>query len=134
MLQEFKEFIDKGGVFEVAVGLIMALAFAPVVQSLVDDIIMPIVGAVVGKPDFNDISIHWGDATTFDDQGRQLYDGGTIFIGTFITIVLSFIILAFVVFLLVKAYNNMKKKDEVEESGPTDTELLVEIRDALRTR
>lgn len=119
MLQEFKDFISKGGIFEAAIGLVMALAFVPVVGSMVDDIIMPIVAAVFGQPDFGTLAIDIGDAK--------------ITYGNFLTVLISFIIIGFVLFLLVKAYNKATNKQE-EEDGPSETDLLAEIRDALKSR
>jgi len=116
MIQEFKDFINKGGVFEAAVGLILALAFAPVVASLVDDILMQIIAAVFGQPDFGRLSFSLGDAE--------------IYYGNFINTVISFVAISFVLFLMVKAYNNATNKQE-EESGPTEIDLLTEIRDSL---
>ncbi len=116
MIQEFKDFINKGGVFEAAVGLIMALAFIPVVTSLVDDILMQIIAAVFGQPDFGGLSFSLGDAE--------------IYYGRFINAVISFVAIAAVVFFLVKAYNGMANKEE-EESGPSEVDLLTEIRDNL---
>ena len=139
LISEFKELIEKGSIVDAAVGLILALAFKPVVDSLVNDVIMQIVGAIFGQPDFSAISIHWGDALTgegaFDEAGRQLYDGGQIFIGSFINTIISFIIISFIVFMLVKAYNNMKRTSEEaaeEEAGPSEIDLLTEIRDSLK--
>ena len=123
LMAEFREFIEKGSIIDAAVGLILALAFKPVVDSLVNDIIMQIVAAIFGEPDFSRLSFDLGDAT--------------IFYGNFINTVISFLAIGFIVFLLVKAYNNMQRAKEEEEaveedSGPSDTELLTEIRDALR--
>lgn len=116
MIQEFKDFISKGGVFEAAVGLILALAFAPVVTSLVDDILMQIIAAVFGQPDFGRLSFGLGDAE--------------IYYGNFINTVISFVAISFVVFLLVKAYNDVTTKEEAD-SGPSEVDLLTEIRDNL---
>lgn len=116
MIQEFKDFVNKGGVFEAAVGLILALAFAPVVQGLVDLIIMPIVAAIFGEPNFNDIVIDIGDAE--------------IRIGEWITIVIGFLLIALVIFFLVKLYNKGKAAEE-EDAGPSEIDLLTEIRDGL---
>ena len=116
MIQEFKDFINKGGVFEAAVGLIMALAFLPVVASLVDDILMQIIAAVFGQPDFSGLTFDLGDAT--------------IRYGNFITTVVSFVLIALVVFFLVKGYNAMAKPD-AEEDGPSEVDLLTEIRNSL---
>ncbi len=120
VLQEFKDFINKGGIFEAAVGFVLALAFVPVVGSMVDDIIMPIVAAIFGQPDFSQLAIDIGDA-------RITY-------GNFLTVLVSFVIIGFVLFMLVKAYNKATNKQEEEEDGPSETDLLVEIRDALKSR
>ncbi|MEM9562006.1 MAG: large conductance mechanosensitive channel protein MscL [Actinomycetota bacterium] len=132
MIQEFKDFINKGNVFEAAVGLIMALAFAPVVQGLVDDIIMPVVARIFGQPDFSDIKIGLGGSqeVTLDD-GTIVMQEPAIMIGQWITTVLGFVILAFIVFLMVKAYNRSKAAEEEEEDGPSEVDLLTEIRDSL---
>lgn len=133
MLQEFKDFINKGGIFEAAVGLIMALAFVPVVTSMVDDVIMPIVARIFGQPDFSSLSIGLGGSqeVTLED-GTVVVREPQIFYGSFINTVISFVIIGFVIFMLVKLYNQATRKAE-EEEGPSDTELLTEIRDSLRT-
>lgn len=138
LIKEFKEFVDKGNIIDAAVGLILALAFKPVVDSLVNDVIMQIVAAIFGQPDFSALSIHWGDPlsgdASVDDLGRQLYDGGQIFYGSFINTIISFILIAFIVFMLVKAYNQSQraKEEEAEEdAGPSEIDLLTEIRDNL---
>ena len=119
MIKEFKEFISKGNLVEIAVALILALAFAGLVTSFTDHLISPIIGAIFGQPNFNSLVIDIGDA-------QLLY-------GAFLTTLLNFLIVAFVLFLVVKAYNRMAPKEE-EVGGPTEIELLTEIRDALRQR
>lgn len=119
MLQEFKDFIDKGGVFEAAVGLVLALAFKPIVDAIVDGVLLQIVAAVFGEPDFSSLTFDIGDAA--------------IQYGRVITTIISFIGIAFVLFLLVRAYNQATKKQE-EESGPSEVDLLTEIRDSLSAR
>ncbi len=133
MLQEFKDFINKGGIFEAAVGLIMALAFVPVVASLVDDMIMPIVARIFGQPDFSSLSIGLGGSqeVTLDD-GTVVVQEPSIMYGNFINEIVAFIIIGFVIFMLVKAYNRATNKVD-EEAGPSDVELLTEIRDSLKT-
>lgn len=133
MIQEFKDFINKGNVFEAAVGLIMALAFAPVVQGLVDNILMPIIARIFGQPDFSSIRIGLGGEQEVTlDTGEVVMQEPTIEIGTWITTVVGFVILAWVVFLMVKAYNKANPaEEEEEETGPTEVELLTEIRDRL---
>ena len=119
MLKEFKEFISKGNLVEIAVGLILALAFAGLVASFTENLINPIIGAIFGQPNFDSLVIDIGDA-----QLRY---------GAFLTTLINFVIVAFVLFLVVKAYNRMAPKEE-EVGGPTEIELLTEIRDELRKR
>ena len=135
MIQEFKDFINKGNVFEAAVGLIMALAFAPVVQGLVDDVIMPIVARIFGQPDFSSIRIPLGgDFEIKDEAGNVIgMDQAYIEIGNWITTVVGFVILAFVVFLMVKAYNRATAAEE-DDAGPSEVDLLTEIRDSLQAQ
>ena len=121
MLQEFKKFIMKGNLVEIAVGLIIALKFADVVTAFTDGIISPIIGAVFGVPSFKQKTFFIGD--------------GEIFYGAFIDTLIAFVITGFVLFLLVKAYNNAKEKfskGPEAEATPDDIVLLTEIRDALR--
>ena len=117
MLKEFKEFISKGNLVEIAVGLILALAFAGLVTSFTENLINPIIGAIFGQPNFDSLVIDIGDA-----QLRY---------GAFLTTLLNFLIVAFVLFLVIKAYNRSFPKEEAP-GGPTEIELLTEIRDALR--
>jgi len=123
MLKEFKEFLLKGNLIEIAVGLILALAFSAVVTSFVDDIVMQIVAAVFGQPDFSSLTIDIGD-------GRIRY-------GAFLNALIAFVIIGFVLFLILKAYN---KAMEMAGKGPEADEdeeqlvLLREIRDALNRR
>ena len=127
MLQEFKDFIAKGNVMDMAVGIIMGAAFTAIVTSLVDDLVNPLLGLFIGGVDFSSMSAGLGDA-------QFMY-------GNFINAVIKFLIIAWVVFLLVKGVNKMRsmaegeKKPEPEpEKGPTQEELLMEIRDALKAR
>jgi large conductance mechanosensitive channel len=119
MIKEFKEFISKGNLVEIAVGLILALAFAGLVASFTENLINPLIGAIFGQPNLDSLVIDIGEA-----QLRY---------GAFLTTLLNFVIVAFVLFLVVKAYNRMAAKEE-EVGGPTEIELLTEIRDALRQR
>jgi large conductance mechanosensitive channel len=119
LIKEFKDFVNRGNLVELAVAFVLATAFAPVVLSIVDNIFMPIIAAIIGQPDFSSLSIDIGDAT--------------INYGTPLTLIVNFLIIAFVCFLVVKAYNATKKPAEADD-GPTEIELLTEIRDALRSR
>ena len=126
MIQEFKDFVSKGGVFEAAVGLILALAFAPVVQGLVDHIIMPIVARIFGKPSFDDLRIGLGGDPD-PETGQEV----AIEYGSWITIVIGFLLIALVIFFLVKAYNRSNPPEPEPEAGPSELDLLTEIRDNL---
>ena len=120
MLKEFKEFIAKGNLVDLAVAVILGLAFNAVVQSLVIGVFTPLIGAVFGQPDLTSLSFHVGD--------------GTIQFGFFLNSVISFVITAFVLFLVIKAYNRAFPKEPEEAAGPTEIELLTQIRDELRLR
>lgn len=120
MIKEFKDFINKGDVVTIAVGLIMALYFKEIVQALLDGVIMPIIAAIFGEPNYQNIGFDLGDAF--------------ISIGLVINAVIIFVAVAFILFLLVKGYNKWKADEEEEESGPSEVDLLTEIRDALKNR
>lgn len=120
VLQEFKDFINQGNLVEMAVGIIIGLKVKDLVDALVNGIIMPIVGAIFGKATFNDLTLKIGD--------------GVILYGTFITAAVNFILVALVVFFLVKAYNAMKRPKAEEAAGPDEIELLTQIRDSLQNR
>lgn len=132
MWKEFKAFINQGGVFQTAVGLIMALAFKPIVDSVVGDLVLPIVGRIFNAPDFSTLKINLGGKeTTINGEKVQ----AAIMYGKFINVIISFLIIAFVLFLMVKAYNKATGYKEPEpETGPTEIELLTEIRDSLARR
>jgi large conductance mechanosensitive channel len=141
MIKEFKEFIANGDAFDLAVGIILGIAFGAVVSSLVDDVIMQLIGAIFGQPSFNAISIHWGKELADPSSVIDKYPGlkhayeHQIFIGALITKIIVFVIVGLVLFFLVKAVNKMKRpKEVVVVAGPTEVELLTEIRDSLRTR
>jgi large conductance mechanosensitive channel len=140
MIKEFREFISQGNALDLAIGVIIGAAFGLVVTSLVNDILMQIIGAVFGQPSFDAISIHWGSAlegakaaAVIDKHpGLETAYEHQIFVGTFITTVINFLIIAFVIFLVVKAVNRFRRPEVVVvEPGPTEVELLTEIRDAL---
>lgn len=128
VIQEFKDFVSKGGIFEAAVGLVMALAFVPVVGSLIEFVIMPILARILGQPDLSALKIGLG-GDSYEDANGQLVEAA-IGYGSVLNTIISFVCIAAVVFLLVKAYNKATNAVE-EDAGPTDSELLAEIRDAL---
>ena len=135
MLKEFKAFISKGNVLEMAVGLIMATYFGAIIKSLVNDIIMPPVGVVMGGVDFNDLGIVLEPAV-LDSAGEITKPAVMLNYGAFINTIITFIIVAFCIFMVVKAYNNMKKKEEEAPAAPAEPPkeevLLTEIRDLLK--
>lgn len=127
MIKEFREFISRGNVMDLAVAVIIGAAFTAIVTSLVDDIIMPIVGVLLGGVDFTSLSVQVGDAS--------------IMYGNFIQSIINFLIIAFVIFLMVKALNEasrrvpgMEQEEEEEKEEEPDPEvvLLTEIRDLLK--
>ena len=141
-IKEFKEFAVKGNAFDLAVGVIIGGACGKIVTSVVDDLIMPIVAAIVGKPDFSNLYIAMGKgsetipAGTVLAKAKELAPDASIFAyGNFITVLINFILLAFVVFLLIKGINKMKKEEAPAPeapAGPTQEQLLAEIRDLLK--
>ncbi len=135
MLKEFREFIMKGNVVDLAVAVIIGGAFNLIVKSLVDDIIMPIVGAVTGGVDFSNLFIPLSDSVTATTLAEAKKQGAVLAYGNFITVTVNFLIVAFVIFLLVKALNNMRRKKEEEPAEPPapprQEVLLEEIRDLL---
>jgi len=140
MLKEFQEFISKGNVMDLAVGVIIGGAFGLIVSSLVGDIIMPIVGAIFGGFDFSDYFLPLSSAVTATSLEEARKQGAVLAYGNFITVVINFLILAWIIFIMVKALNNLRKRMEREKppEAPAppaeDVKLLTEIRDLLATR
>ncbi|HED53732.1 MAG TPA: large conductance mechanosensitive channel protein MscL [Phycisphaerales bacterium] len=146
MIKEFKEFALKGNMVDMAVGIIIGGAFGVIVKSLIDDVIMPLVGKVVGNVDFSNVYIPLSEAVTEAKKANPnlpLADakelGSVMAIGNFISILINFLILAFVIFIMIKMMNKAKAKFEKEEeeapkAPPADIVLLTEIRDALKAR
>ncbi|MEM6515176.1 MAG: large-conductance mechanosensitive channel protein MscL [Bacteroidota bacterium] len=132
MLKEFKEFAMKGNLVDIAVGFVMGAAFKEVVSSFTGGIVSPLIGLVFDA-DFKDLK-YIVEQGTVNDAG-ELVGEVAILYGAFLTNVIDFIIVAFVMFLIVKGVNNMKKKEEPAPEapkGPTQEELLAEIRDELK--
>lgn len=137
MMQEFKEFAVKGNAVDLAVGVIIGGAFGKIVDSVVADLFMPIIGAVIGKVDFSNLFVVLGSvpAGTEATLAGLKKAGVPVFAyGNFITIAVNFTILAFIVFMMVKQLNRMKKDEPVAEAAatPEDVVLLREIRDSLK--
>ncbi len=127
MIKEFKDFIAKGNVMDMAVGIIIGAAFTAIVTSLVDDLVNPIISLFMGGVDFSSLGIPLTDGE----------DAAVFAYGNFIMALINFLIIAFVVFMLVKMVNKAKGPEEVAEeepAGPSQEELLAEIRDALKAR
>lgn len=130
MLNEFRDFIARGNVMDIAVGLIMGAAFTAIVTSMVDDLVNPVIGFFIGGIDFSDMVLSFGDGE----------NAAAIRYGAFINAVIKFIIVAWVVFLLVKAVNRVKEVamseaeqgEEETQDAPSSEQLLVEIRDLMK--
>ncbi|MGD9792929.1 MAG: large conductance mechanosensitive channel protein MscL [Acidimicrobiia bacterium] len=121
MLNEFKDFIATGNLIEIAVGLVLAIKFTDVINSFMDGIVNPIISAIFGQPDMSEtLAFDLGDSRVMP--------------GLLLTALINLIIVGFVLFLVLKAYNKMKKAKPAAPAGPTEVELLTEIRDSLRSR
>jgi len=137
MLSEFKAFIARGNVLDLAVGVIIGAAFGKIVSSLTDDVIMPVISSLTGGIDFSQKYVVLG---TIPDgyKGEMTYAAlkaagvAMLGYGAFLTAVINFLILAFVIFLIVRQANRMMPAKPAAPAGPSEVELLAEIRDALR--
>ncbi len=136
MLNEFKAFIAKGNVMDLAVGVIIGGAFGLIVKSLTGDIIMPVVGAIFGGFDFSNLFVPLADSVTATTLEAAREQGAVFAYGNFITVLINFLILAYIIFLMVKGVNAMRKKEEEAPKAPpapaADIQLLTEIRDLLK--
>jgi large conductance mechanosensitive channel len=135
MLKEFRDFAMKGNVVDLAVGVIIGAAFGGIVTSLVGDIIMPIIGGVTGGLDFSNYFTPLTKAVSASNLADAKKQGAVLAWGNFLTLTLNFIIIAFVLFIVIRAMNTMKRKDEVAPAPPKpapEVALLTEIRDLLK--
>ena len=140
-INEFKTFIARGNVMDMAIGVIIATAFGKITTSLVNDVFMPLIGMLIGGIDLGTLNITLSPAVV-DEAGAVVKEAVVVGIGTFLTTVIDFILVAFVVFLVVKAFNSAKAKLEKpaepepeKEPEPTKEEqLLIEIRDLLKNK
>lgn len=134
MIQEFKKFIMKGNVLDLAVALIIGGAFGKIVTSFVNDVLMPPIGLALGGVDFTDLKMVLKDAVM--ENGEAISDAVSINYGSFIQTIVDFLIVAFAIFMVVKAYNNLQKKEEEAPAAPpapsAEETLLTEIRDLLK--
>ena len=136
-VKEFKEFALKGNVIDLAVGVIIGGAFGKIVDSMVNDLIMPLASAIIGKPDFGNLylvlrgSVPAGTPLT---EARSIADTAIFAYGNFITAAINFLLLAFVIFLFIKGVNSLKRKEKAVATPTPSAEetLLTEIRDLLR--
>jgi large conductance mechanosensitive channel len=142
-IQEFKEFATRGNLVDLAVGVVIGAAFGKVVSAFINGMVMPLVGLLVGDVDFSNLYISLSKAVTdarADNPVLPLEDakklGAVLAYGTFITMLIEFLVILLAIFLVIKAMNRLKKKDVVAAPpAPTNEEmLLTEIRDALRSK
>jgi large conductance mechanosensitive channel len=132
MLKEFKEFAIKGNLIDMAVGVVMGAAFGKVVSAFIEGMVMPAVGLLTGGVDFSKLKIVLKDGVPASGGVAEIPEVAIKY-GAFITEVITFLVVAWVVFLVIKGINKMKKAREEAPAGPTPTEaLLTEIRDALK--
>jgi large conductance mechanosensitive channel len=140
MLKEFRDFIARGNVLDLAVAVIIGAAFGTIATSVTGDIIMPVVGAIFGGLDFSSHFVVLGQippdyAGSMTDYAALKKAGIPVLgWGQFLTVVINFLILAFIIFLLVRTANKMMKKTQEAPAGPTEVDLLTEIRDELKRR
>lgn len=136
MWNEFKSFAFKGNAFDLAIGVIIGTAFGGIVKSIVDDLIMPIIGAIFGGLDFSNYFFGLSSAVTAPSLAAAKEQGAVLAYGNFLTILVNFLIIAFILFQLVKVSNRMKREEPPTPPPPastTDT-LLAEIRDVLKKK
>ena len=136
MLEEFKKFALRGNVVDLAIGVIIGAAFGSIVQSLVSDILMPIVGSITGGLDFSNYFTGLSKAVTATNLADAKKQGAVLAWGNFLTLTLNFIIVAFVLFIVIRLMNTLKRKEEAAPAAPPkptrQEELLAEIRDLLK--
>ncbi|KMO17151.1 large conductance mechanosensitive channel protein MscL [Methylobacterium platani] len=135
MLEEFKKFALRGNVVDLAVGVVIGAAFGAIVTSLVQDVIMPTVGAITGGLDFSNyylpLSSKVQSGLAYAEAKKQ---GAVLGYGQFVTVALNFLIVAFVLFLVIRGMNQLARREEVKKEDPADVKLLTEIRDLLAAR
>src|SRR4051794_30962396 len=140
MLQDFRAFIAKGNVLDLAVAVIIGAAFAKIATSLTEDIIMPVIGAIFGGLDFSSYFTLLGPVPdgykgSLKDYAALKAAGAPVLgWGEFITVVINFVILAFIIFLLIRSATKMMRRAEDAPGGPSEVDLLTEIRDELKKR
>ncbi|MCF4128329.1 large conductance mechanosensitive channel protein MscL [Methylobacterium sp. SyP6R] len=135
MIEEFKKFALRGNVVDLAIGVVIGAAFGAIVTSLVQDVIMPTVGAITGGLDFSNyylpLSSKVQSGLAYAEAKKQ---GAVLGYGQFVTVALNFLIVAFVLFLVIRGMNQLVRREEVKKDDPADVKLLTEIRDLLAAR
>jgi large conductance mechanosensitive channel len=135
MLEEFKKFALRGNVVDLAIGVIIGAAFGAIVNSLVGDVIMPMIGSITGGLDFSNYYVPLSSKVTAATLAEAKKEGAVLAWGSFLTVTLNFIIIAFVLFLVIRAINQFSRKEAEKVPPLTKTEqLLTEIRDQLKLR
>ena len=135
MLEEFKKFALRGNVVDLAVGVIIGAAFSGIVNSLVGDVVMPVIGAITGGIDFSNYFLPLSSKVTAGTLAEAKKQGAVLAWGNFLTITFNFVIIAFVIFLAIRALNRLSRKEEEKPPELSKTEqLLTEIRDQLKSR
>ena len=136
MLKEFRDFAMKGNVVDLAVAVIIGAAFGAIVASLVSDVIMPVVGSITGGLDFSNYFIGLSKNVTATNLADAKKQGAVLAWGNFLTLTINFLIIAFVLFVVIRAMNTLKRKDAAAPAAPPkptrEEELLTEIRDLLK--
>jgi large conductance mechanosensitive channel len=133
MVEEFKKFALRGNVVDLAIGVIIGAAFGAIVSSLVADILMPIIGAATGGLDFSNYFVPLSSKVTADSLAEAKKQGAVLAWGNFLTLTINFVIIAWVLFMVVRLMNHLVSKEEAKAPGPTrQEELLTEIRDVLK--
>ena len=131
MISEFKEFIARGNVVDLAVGVVIGAAFGRIVTAMVDGVVMPLIGLMMGGVKFSDLAVILHPAQ-LDAAGKEIAPALLLKYGAFMQSLIDFLVVAFVIFMFLKAYNRLRKSAEVAEAGPTEEVLLLrEIRDSL---
>ena len=137
MLEEFKKFAMRGNVVDMAVGIIIGAAFGKIVSSFVNDVVMPPIGMLMGGVDFSNLFVNLGEGAFESLAAAEAAGAPIIKYGVFVNTVLDFLIVAFAVFMAIKAMNSMKKKEEEKPAEPPkpseEVQLLTEIRDSLKS-
>ncbi|WP_137129935.1 large conductance mechanosensitive channel protein MscL [Rhizobium sp. FY34] len=140
MVSEFRSFIAKGNVVDLAVGIIIGGAFTGIVNSIVNDVVMPVVSVIIGGIDFSNYFIGLNSNVTATTLAAAREQGAVFAYGNFLTVIINFLILAWIIFLMVKAVNRIRLTEEKKPADatpappPADVQLLTEIRDLLKTR